>query len=324
MKIHIIYTGGTIGSAMGRDGALAVSDAQSAMDDDFPAASGRENATRGDAIIFSVSRPLRILSENMDAACWNLLIDHIRSLHPTDADALFVTHGTDNLAYTANLLALLLHGLTLPVFLISSDRPLRDKRANGRANFDEAVRMTRIGASPGVYVPYRNTDGVMRVHRGERLLQAGDFSDGFSSVTDPGVNNLTRIARMIREDADKPLPNAEKPLLYALNAITTRVASIRPYPDIRYDLFDPTRTDVILHGTYHSFTAAESLIGFAKRARENNIDVCLAPMLSRSEKMYESTKRILDSGLVRPLYDMSFEMAYAYLLIRPSVPKRRA
>lgn len=50
-----------------------------------------------------------------------------------------LTHGTDTLAYTANLLALALEGTALPVILVSSHTPPTDPAANGHRHFAAAV-----------------------------------------------------------------------------------------------------------------------------------------------------------------------------------------
>jgi L-asparaginase len=341
---------------------------------------GRIDEAIDEDLRFSFSRPFQLFSENMNPVFWNRLIEHLRSLDFEAFDALFITHGTDTLAYTSNLLALLFWGIDTPVFLISSDKPLSHERANGIENLREAIRTVKTGCPAGVYVPYRNADGIMHVHRGERLLQPADFSDDFTSVTHPSVNDLSRIVSQLR-------PNAASPLLYTVQELKTRVTAIRPYPGLRYDIFDLSNTDVILHGSYHSFTASDingsaptadmdgsaipyeslrtaadrvspsltvisdmdgsappyeslrtaadkvspsltapsdmdgsapelahySLKGFARKAHKQKIDVCFAPILSQPERIYASTRDLLDSGLIRPLYDMSFEMAYAFV-----------
>jgi L-asparaginase len=300
MKIHVIYTGGTIGSAANSEGALAADTGGFIFPD------------RDGSVSFSASHPFHILSENMNPDYRNRLVAHIRSLKLSELDALFITHGTDTLAYTANLLALLLYGIRTPVFLISSDRPLRDGRANGSANIDRALDMLRDGTEPGVYVPYRSTDGVMRVHRGERLLPATDFSDDFTAIGAPEVNDLSAIARELGRTS---------PLLYTAGELSARITAIRPYPGLRYDAFDLANTDAVLHGTYHSYTASDtedgpySLKSFAQKARASGIRVYLAPMLAKPEREYASTRNLLHSADIIPLYNMSFEMAFAYLTI---------
>ncbi|MDR1028953.1 MAG: asparaginase domain-containing protein [Clostridiales Family XIII bacterium] len=336
MNIHIIQTGGTIGSERRRDGVLSARrDGRAGLGDIRPenAGDGGNGISGGVPILpegcgdfrFSYSRPFEILSENMNPDFWTGLIGHIRSLDFARIGALFITHGTDTLAFTSNLLALLLYGIDPPVFLISSDRPRADARANGTAHFDAALRAARDGIGPGVYVPYRNADGRMHLHAGERLLQPADFSDDFTSVSHPAVNDPSRVTAMIREARGREEGDA-RPLLYAIRAISARIAAIRPYPGIRYDAYDLANTDAILHGAYHSFTASDtdippySLTAFARRAHEKKIEVCFAPILTRPEKTYESTQNLLRSGLIRPLYDMSFEMAYAYLSLRSDRP----
>jgi L-asparaginase len=314
LKIHMILTGGTIGSVID-EGVLSLSSRREPE-------SGRQlDIGSIDAVFQNIelttSRPFSVFSENLTASHWNLLIREIKSLDLRMYDAVFITHGTDTLAYTSNLFALILHGVETPFFFLSADKPLIDSHGkftetgNGAANLKRAVDMVRDGAEAGVWIPYRNSDGRMYVHRGEKLLQAEAFSDDFYSVKDPAVNRCGRIA------GDH---GCEAPIR-TIPSVSANILAIRPYPNMCYDAFNLSGVDAILHGTYHSFTASDSegdvhsLIDFAKRSEVAGVPFYMAPVRSAPEKIYLTAKRILDSGYVTPLYDMSFEMAYARLLI---------
>ena len=331
MRIHVILTGGTIGAALRADGTLA------------PASIGEKNEFAGDAITWS--SPYAILSENLTPHRWNKLITHFRSLELADKDAILITHGTDTLAYTACLFALLLYGFPKPVFFVSSNLPYGDEGSNGPANFKAALAAAADGVSPGVYVPWRHPasltggegleyrregEGNAFLYKAESLLQSADYSDTFQMITDPAINILDPLAKQVRDELTKRgrrkpvFPDEivrKKPLIYTVPSLIANILAIRPYPGIRYDAFRLNNVTAILHGTYHSFTAADtseepcSLTAFAKQAKESGIPVYLAPLPSNPEQRYASLKRILDTGYLTPLCDMSFEMAYAMLTI---------
>jgi L-asparaginase len=289
MNIHVIHTGGTIESGRGAGGTIDTVDRPPAP---F-AVPGAE---------FTHSEPYRILSENLTPAHWGKLIGHIQSIteNNNSLNAVFITHGTDTLAYTAAFLALACQNEATPIFLIASDRPMSEPGANGAHNIDAAVSAVCAGTQRGVFVPYQNPGtGEVAMHRGERIMQAGDFSDSFYSM---GYNTPAVFTKIT---------------VPAVLAVFPKILQIRPYPGIDYSAYDLSCVDAVLHGTYHSGTAdADAVIAFAKRAAKLGKDVYLSPVFS--EKQYATTKKIIDSGLVTPLYDMTFETAYARLMLMRS------
>ena len=104
--------------------------------------------------------------------------------------------------------------------------------------------------------------------------------------------------------------------------LSAKILVIRPYPGINYDSFDIKEADAVLHGSFHSFAAGSAketgLYDFAKKLQKANKNLYFAPILSENDKIYESTKEILEWGLVKPIFDMTMESAYAYLLIKYS------
>lgn len=332
MNIHIVFTGGTIGSSLRPDGTLA------------PSFDEIKNLTKGGG--FTYSSPFSMLSENMSPQRWNKLIMHIRKLNREDMDALFITHGTDTLSYTSNLLALLCYGMKIPVFLIASNLPFHMEGSNGPANLKAAIAMTGKGIRPGVYVPWKDPaliepinlrrsmwdpDADMRdvtLFDGGKLLQAADYSATFNGIADTKTNDLQKLAAHARDELRKvggvktQFPeddNNDMPLIDFVPSLIANILTIRPYPGIRYDAYDLSGVSAVLHGTYHSFTVSDteekdmSIDAFAIEAREMNIPLYLAPLASCDVPEYASTKRVLNPGNVIPLYDVSFEMAFALL-----------
>jgi L-asparaginase len=312
VNIHIIYTGGTIGSERGADGAIGISDHPPASLISYP------------GVNFTHSSPYRILSETITPAHWDKLLGHIHSI-TENPDAILITHGTDTLAYTAAFLALAcrgVQGVNVPVFMISSDRPLSDPGANGIAHMEAAVAAARAGAAPGVYIPYRNPGtGETVMHRGERIMQAGDFSDAFYSIPGHGYGNGNGNGHgngngsgVLQPDTGARTRQQTCPLV-----LSAKILQIRPYPGIDYSAYDLSGVCAVLHGTYHSHTAdADAVIAFAKKAADTGKKVYFAPISSVPEKRYATSEKLIGSGLVIPLYDMTFESAYALLLMTES------
>jgi L-asparaginase len=311
MYLHVVHTGGTIGAQLDSDGVI--------FEDRNPAGVLAKHLCEllpSDWEV-SYSCPYSILSENLDLCHWNSLIKELRRLlmgKGSDApatDAVFVMHGTDTLAYTSNLLALLCFGIDSPIFLISANKPIGEPGSNAHANIRAAISMLKNGCEPGVYVPYEDESGELVVHKGEKLLQYNAFSDGPVSVKDTAINDLGSLSSAILEKVGR-----SKPLLSEAR-LAANILTVSPVPGMRYDFYDLTNVDAVLHSTYHSFTASSlegGLPALAENAARNGIAIYVAPILS-GEKLYSSMVEILAHKNVRPLYDMTFEMAFIYLLV---------
>ncbi len=129
MNINLILTGGTVGSATDGNGIINT-DTKVASDmliDDF---FDRHPEYRG-TVEFDVTAPLDLLSENLNLGHWNILVDHLIHINLKKSDGVIITHGTDTLAFTANLMSLLLYGIDVPVFIVASSKPLTDKILEG-------------------------------------------------------------------------------------------------------------------------------------------------------------------------------------------------
>jgi len=135
MKIKIIFTGGTISSRLNENVISVETENFSKMQliENFNKASNFAD------IEFISSQPLNVLSENMSINNLNTLINEIKNTNFSEIDGIIITHGTDTLGYTANILAILLAGIKIPVVLVSSNYILSDEKSNGNDNFFNAV-----------------------------------------------------------------------------------------------------------------------------------------------------------------------------------------
>ena len=348
MNILLVLTGGTICTSA-RDGLRSL---------DTDAASLRlvETFRKSDSPFaasarFTVGERFHTLSENMTLSVWNRMVDYLRRVDFSAFDGVIVAHGTDTLAYTASMFALLLTGCGVPVVFVSSNAPLEygDARANGQANFRAAAECIGYGIAPGVYVTYRNiTDRRMYLHYACRLNQCADYSEDFHSV---GATDITELSpETVSAFPKTAAPSA--PLLRLLDApLSDCVLHIRPYVGIRYDAYRVENFRAVLHGTYHSGTACADDFGPSRddsgavrhdsgaadadgirpdaygpgsvrylldRCADAGTDLYLSPAWNQGE-LYDTVPVILNhtrnGRRVIPLRGMSAETAYCKLLL---------
>jgi len=320
LNILLILTGGTICSFENSDGERGsdVERAQYLIVEKFKE-SGSDCAERVD---FDIRRPIDTLSENISVSHWNTLISELKSVDFARYDGVIILHGTDTLAYTSSLLAVLLDGIKIPVFLVSSQLPIYMAGANGVDNFKAAVELTARGIAPNVYVVYKNLAeragerGGLYLHMGSQLRQCAEGSNNFYSE---GMTEL---------DADTPRTRgvscAEREMpLYTSPELLDRVLFITPYAAINYSHFSLRGVRAVLHGVYHSQTLSAagssrdraSVLSLLRRCgeRKEPIPLFIAPCDENSYD-YESTGEALRAGALA-LCGMTTEMAYIKLLI---------
>ncbi|MBQ2707607.1 MAG: asparaginase, partial [Clostridia bacterium] len=279
-------------------------------------------------ITFDQRAPLDVFSENMTPREWQRLLDFLREVDWQAYDGVIIAHGTDTLAYTSSLLSLALAGYTeKPIFLVSSDRTLSDPEANGHANFKAAAELIARGFGAGVYVPYRNADGVVYLHHGAHLLQCANFTADFYSRD------------MAPYTEAKPYAvQAEASMLDALRRLDDCVMRIEPYVGLDYAAYGlPKHIRAVLHGSYHSATAcmdsaprkaysSRSVFYLMKRCRQLGIDVFLSP-LRESQRAdlagsYDTVAAMLEGGM-QPVFSLTNETAYMKLALAYSLGYER-
>lgn len=296
MRILVVFTGGTIGSFETAGNVIAPGD-ETYNRHLLALYAARPGARAG--VRFDTMEPLTTLSENMAPDRWNTLVSALRGVEYTLYDGVIVTHGTDTLAYTAALLALLWQGMDKPLWLVSAGLTLSHPDSNGVANFAQAVEGIAEGW-PGVWAAWRTKNGQMRRIPGYALRQCDLYTDEFEAADD------------VRAAAVPP-----RPRLYTLTRpFEAAVACLRPYPGIDYTGFQPGGTvKAVLHETYHAGTApaqgASTVVELASRCRERGIAIYAAP-LKPDAPVYASAARMWEAG-VKPLPGITWETAYAWL-----------
>ena len=127
-NIFVLYTGGTIGMVESPDGLQPDT---AIVDTALAPFSGSLNFT------WHVCQPL-IDSSAVSPQHWAEWLDILQQ-HLPKYDGVLVLHGTDTLAYTANLLALALDTLGKPVILTGSQKPFGTPNSDANLNIQTAV-----------------------------------------------------------------------------------------------------------------------------------------------------------------------------------------
>lgn len=304
MQISVIFTGGTIGSALHENSIGTDRAAKREL-------LSRYRAASGDETVFKTVEPYTILSENLTLSHITVLAQAIRK-ELKEADGLIVTHGTDTLPYTAAALSYVLGLSKKPVVLVSSNYVLSDSRANGVDNFRAAVDFLRsVPTARGVYVAYRNGEGATQILRAARLLPhlaPTDTVYTLSGIVATWENGTIQISNAYTEQADKLAPLSAE----ALTKNPKRVLLLRAHPDMLLPCVTE-ETHAVLIETYHSGTLptdSAALTAFAAQAKEKGIPVFAVGITG--EKIYESATHYPALGIL-PLPPLSPVAAYLKL-----------
>ena len=282
MKILVIFTGGTIGSAA-KDGFISTDEGTK-----YALLEGY----RGEAEFETVS-PYTVLSENLSATELNALQADVAKHIGEGYDGIVVTHGTDTLQYSAAALEYAFAGCDLPVVLVSAAYPLEDERSNGHANFEGAVEFIRRKAGKGVFVSYRNEGSdEVQYHIASHILQHGEggsdlYSIGgsYGSYRDGKVNVYNRTLSgkglgVVNYTADSGILVVESHPgnSYGYSLENVRAVMLKPYHSATLD------------------TANEGLAELCRRAREQGITVFVTGV--KEGISYESTKGFAALGII--------------------------
>lgn len=299
MNILIFATGGTIGS-VADGGSINVSAARQC------AVAEQYAATHPD-VQFDIKKPLNILSECLSRDDLNTLAKALYQEDCSAYDGVILTVGSDNLAYLSAFVGLLRADTDVPICLVAADKILSDPATNGFDNFACAVGLIRQ-KKRGVFVPYRNADGVIYIHSAADIRQA-DLSDDFFSFHGAyGVYENGALREL------NPYVAQRLPVKYDrehLPRLSENVLLVHPYPTQDYARISASGVKAVLHTLYHSATLdAPRAIDFIRNC---GVPVFLASFRG-GRKKYQTAVDAIEAGAI-PLYDVSPECAYIKLML---------
>jgi L-asparaginase len=123
-------------------------------------------------------------SSDMRFAVWKNLAETIET-NWEHFDGFVIVHGTDTMAYTASALSFFMNGVTKPIVLTGSQRPLSVLRSDARANIIDAVELATLGI-PEIMICFDS-----KVHRGTRVTKySSEHMQAFRSHNAPSIGSF--------------------------------------------------------------------------------------------------------------------------------------
>ena len=174
MKIRVLLTGGTIGSAV-KNGAISPSGSPAEkLEADYRRRGGR-------AELDFVS-PFTILSEDLCADDLNTLTESVRRACESGFEKLIICHGTDTLQYSAAAVLYALAGAHCSCVFVSAAKPLDAEGTNGFDNFCAAAAFLENTDMPGVYAAYKNGGENAKILPAARLALHAEGGESLNCV----------------------------------------------------------------------------------------------------------------------------------------------
>ncbi|MDO5154368.1 MAG: asparaginase domain-containing protein [Eubacteriales bacterium] len=269
MHILVIFTGGTIGSTI-QDGYISTDHKKK-----YKLIEQFKEQTDQD-VTFDVLEPYTVLSENMTGEYLSKLGACLESVDLSVYDGVIMTHGTDTLQYTAAALSYAFPDIEKPVLLVSSQYVLDHLDANGGANFAAAVTFVQEKAGTGIYVAYRNADGVVYFHKGNRVLPHLPYSDEVYSVKGQYYASIQNAHVVKNEGYIDFEEETEKLALHMPQNWNSGILRIAPFPGMEYPQPDWINIRAVLLDTYHSGTLCSNtpnMTTFFEEAAKHKIPV---------------------------------------------------
>ena len=362
MKIDVIFTGGTIGSSINNDGNIAADgsvgykliDLYRKQKINNRISTSFHGLESGRDVIFLVSEPYRILSENISAGNIISLVREVDRLIAAGSEGIIITHGTDTIQYTAAILQYLFGEVDIPVVIVSAAYILDDPRTNGVDNFACAVEFIAGRYGSGVFVSYRNCVGLddedvfllrqedsgqffvssgdcnrtVYIHRANRLLGHAMYTDGLYSVCGSWYGRFHVEPDGIRFERNENYHVSDDNICgllgnyisnvneFKLSEYSDGITVIKPYVGMRHPEKLSGSTKVVLIESFHSGTVPTGDESF--RLMCDDAKSRGIPVfltgLAKDEKHYETAAEYGSLGIV-PIKEMSSIAAYCKLWI---------
>ncbi|OGT31578.1 MAG: L-asparaginase 1 [Gammaproteobacteria bacterium RIFCSPHIGHO2_12_FULL_35_23] len=191
-KILILYTGGTIGMLVSKQGYRpAVGYLQQAMQQ----ITMLQNEDMPNYEIHEYN-PL-IDSADAEPELWNYIANDILENY-YQYDGFLILHGTDTMAYTASALSFMLKNIAKPIMLTGSQVPLGLTKTDARENLINSLYLLQHYPILEVTVYFNNL-----LFRGNRVTKVNATSyDAFSS---PNFPPLIKMATQVEKEFDSYL-----------------------------------------------------------------------------------------------------------------------
>lgn len=229
-------------------------------------------------------------------------------------DGFVITHGTDTMTYTASALSFMLDGLSKPVILTGSQRPLSEIRTDARNNLINAVELA-THPIPEVCIFFNN-----KLFRGNRTKKIDIW--GFEAFDSPNYPPLAEVGVEIKIYRENLL-NRENCSLNVSKKFSNKVFCVKIFPSLKLDyLMSLLNLDVDgfvieAFGSGNVPNIGEnSLIPFVKRASQMGKIVAISTQAIYGEvdlTLYQCGKDALEAGALS-CKDMTTETAVVKLM----------
>lgn len=313
-RICVIFTGGTIGSAVSGNTVNLNIETRSKL-----IALYRERY--GNSISFDELHPLNILSENVQPSDLEKMADCLRGVDLSKYDGVIITHGTDTLNFTANLFSQIFCDISVPVVFVSALFPLDDKRSCGVENFAGAVTFIKSVDYGGVFVSFKNENENCKIHLASRLISAKQIDGNYESVLGVHFGEIISEKFVYNNSPYNPTESALKMPRKKCTAqkLCMDMVTIQAHSLLNFDFyrFTEIKPKAVMVQLYHSGTVCTegkeaNFINFLNYCNKLGIKVVIAPVDS-SARTYSSAVGLAEKCVVA--YDISFEMATLKVLL---------
>ncbi|MDO4563427.1 MAG: asparaginase domain-containing protein [Clostridia bacterium] len=296
MKLLLMFTGGTIGSAAKGDFIAADANKPNEIAEMCKKHCGLDCE-------YDILTPYSELSENNTGLTVEKLISAAVQISRCDYDGIICTHGTDTLQYSAAALGYALGNGCKPFCLVSSNYPLEDERANGAVNLKYAIKFIKEKSARGVWVVYKNPGENVKVHRATRLLASQSYSDCFYSAANSEFGFYDDCGQFFANPDFYEASDEMDPLLpCTLSEVCECIERIIPYPGLAYPQIGK-HVKYVLHESYHSGTIntkAAAAQAFFEQMKKRNITVYLT---GASNGYNYASKRLFADYNIKTLFN---------------------
>ncbi len=252
-------------------------------------------------------------SSNIGIEHWIKIADTIVENY-NEFDGFVITHGTDTLTYTASALSFILDGLSKPVILTGSQRPLSEIRTDARNNLINAVELATYPI-PEVCIFFNN-----KLFRGNRTKKIDIW--GFDAFDSPNYPLLAKVGVGI-EVYEENFLKRERNKLKVSKKFSNKVFCVKIFPSIKVEYLMNLLNMDVQGFVIEAFGSGNipnieerSLIPFIKKAVERNKIVAISTQAvygSVDLTLYECGKDALDAGALS-CKDMTTETAIVKLM----------
>lgn len=292
MKINVIFTGGTIGSAF-HGGYISPDPAMK-----YRLISNYKEKF-GESVEFDAQNPYTILSENLSGVILNTLVSSVKKALKSDCDGIIIAHGTDTLQYSACAVAYCVGSETKPIVFVSANYPLENPISNGNINFEAAVEFIKQSGGKGVYVSYSNDLKSADIHFATRLLRHGEYDHKLFSLVGPYATYKDGViisnVNFVNKEDISPLSENEFSNTSGILNIT-----VSPFEQYNYSL---NGIRAVVFTPYHSGTLntdSAEFKDFCEKAAEMSVPLYVTGVTKGGE--YQSMEVYSDLQII-PVYN---------------------